>query len=417
MIKKIISSEFFRASFWIFFATGLVNAGNYLYHLLMGRMLGPESYGILYSTIAVLYDISIISIPFTFVVVKFVSSYKGQGDKKSIYALYYYLRDKFFIYGLAITVILLLLSPLIVSFLRLPDIFFPILIALSFFINLFLVLAKSTLQGLFRFFAFFLISATEILSKLVIAVLLVYLGFKALGAFLAIVFSALIGLLIALYFVRKEKFIKIKGFADGRKVFKYSVPVFLTTLGLTSLFTTDAILVRNLFSGIDSGYYAALSVLGKIIFFATFPVTMVLFPLVSERHAAGREYKNILIIGLLFTFAIAASVVFIYYFFPKLMVGFLFGQSYLNIVPLLWIFGVFIAIYSLCALLANFYLSIHKTIVSIFVVLASILQVVLILFFHSSLLQVINMSIISAIFLLVSLIVYYPFAMRRQEYI
>jgi len=413
--KRVLAHEFLAASIWIFLATGIMNAGNYLYHLLMGRMLGPESYGILYSTIALLYDISIITVPFTFIIVKFVSAYKGKGENKSIYAFYYYLKNKFLVYGLIITILLLILSPFIVSFLRLPNIFFPILIAISFYIGLFPGLMKSTLQGIFNFFAVFTINSIEAISKLLVAVFLVYLGFQAFGAFLGIVIANIVSFIVAFYFMRKERFPMTKGFMEGKQVFKYSVPVFLTTLGLTSLFTTDAILVRNLFSGVDSGYYAALSVLGKIVFFATFPVIMVLFPFVSERHAGGREYKNIFFVSLSMTFLIASTIVLVYYLYPELMVSLLFGSGYLSIAPILWVFGVFIAIYSFCSLLANFYLSIHKTIVSAFIITASILQIVLIFLFHSSLLQVIYVSILSSSLLLASLIIYYPFAMSRQK--
>lgn len=410
MIKKIVNSEFFKASFWVFLATGVLNVGNYFYHLIMGRMLGPESYGVLESVISLFYIISIPFVPLTLVIVKFVSAYKGKQDKVGIASFYNYMRNKVLFYGLITTFILLILSPVIMSFLHLSNIYFPIFISLGFLIGLLAMLVKGTLQGIFNFFALFVANTVEIVSKLVIAIVLVYFGFKALGAIFAVVASFFMGFIIAFYFLKKEKFAESKNFIGGKEIFKYSVPVFLTSLGLTSLFTTDIILVRNLFSGVDSGYYAALSVLGKIIFFGTFPVTMVLFPLVSERHAASKDYKNLLLISTILTVLIAGLIVSIYYLFPEMMVNLLFGEKFIKIAPLLAIFGVFIAIYSLSSLLANFYLSIHKTKVSIPVVFASVLQILLISVFHGSLLEVIYMSIISAAFLLLFLIIYYPFA-------
>lgn len=415
MIRKIITSEFFRASFWVFLASGVLNAGNYLYHLLMGRMLGPELYGVLESVISVFYIVSIPFIPLTLVIVKFISAYKGKNDREAISSFYKYMVKKIIIYGSVATLILLFFSPLISSYLHLPNLYFSILIALGLFIGLFAVFIKGVLQGLFNFFALFVSNTIEILSKLTIAILLVYFGFKALGAFFALIASFLIGLLIAFLFIRRENFTAVKKFGESRQIIKYSVPVLLTSLGLTSLFTTDIILVRNLFSGIESGYYAALSVLGKIIFFATFPVTIVLFPLISGRHAGGKEYKNILLIGIILTLAISVIVVLIYYLFPAVMVSLLFGSKFLNISPLLGIFGVFIAIYSLCSVLANFYLSIYKTRIYIFVLGSSILQIILISIFHASLLQVISMSILSSILLLITLILYYPFAIKRGK--
>ena len=415
MIKKIISSEFFRASFWVFLATGALNIGNYIYHLLMGRMLGPELYGVLESVISVFYIVSIPFIPLTLVIVKFVSAYKGKNDKESISSFYNYMGKKILVYGSVATLILLFLAPFISSFLHLPNLYFSTLIALGLFIGLFAVFIKGVLQGLFNFFALFVSNTIEILSKLIIAILLVYFGFKALGAFFALIASFAIGLLIASLFIRKERFTAVKKFEESREIIKYSVPVLLTSLGLTSLFTTDIILVRNLFSGVESGYYAALSVLGKVIFFGTFPVTMVLFPLISGRHAGGKEYKNILFIGILLTLGISVTVVLIYYLMPTIMVNLLFGDKFLNIAPLLGIFGVFIAIYSLCSVLANFYLSIYKTRIYIFVLGFSILQIILISLFHSSLLQVISMSILSSTLLLITLVLYYPFAIKKEK--
>jgi O-antigen/teichoic acid export membrane protein len=106
-IKKIIRNEFFNASIWVFLATGTMSVGNYFYHLLMGRMLGPESYGVLESTISFLY---ILSVPFntlTLIIVKFVSAYKGKQDYKSISGFYFYLRKNLFIFGLIATLIIL----------------------------------------------------------------------------------------------------------------------------------------------------------------------------------------------------------------------------------------------------------------------------------------------------------------------
>lgn len=412
-IKKITRNEFFNASIWAFLAVGILNAGNYFYHLLMGRMLGPSSYGVLESTISFLYILSVPFMTLNLIIVKFVSAYKGKQDYKSISGFYFYLRKNLFIFGLIATLIILLLSPVIISLLHLPSILFPVFISINFFIGLFSILAKSMLQGFLKFFAFFVTNIIEVLTKIALAVVLVVLGFKAAGAYFALVFSVMAGYLAASYFVRKEK-LSFEKFVESRNILKYSIPVFLTTLGLISLFTTDIILVRFFFPGVESGYYAALSVLGKVIFFASSPFTIVLFPIVSGKHAVGKKFQHLLFTSFGLTAIIALVLVVIYYLFPEFMVRILFGKQYLRIVPLLGFFGVFIGIYSLCALLANFYLSIHGKIVPFFVMIAAILQIFLIILFHKDLLQIINVSIIITSILLIVLIAYYPFTVKQK---
>lgn len=412
-IKKITRNKFFNASIWAFLAMGIFNAGNYFYHLFMGRMLGPESYGVLESTISFLYILSVPFMTLTLIIVKFVSAYKGKQDYKSISGLYFYLRKNLFIFGLISTLIILLLSPIIIHLLHLPSILFPIFIGINFFIGLFSVLIKSMLQGFLKFFSLFVVNAAEVLIKIILAVVLVILGFKAIGAYFALVASVMGSYFVAVYFVKKEK-LSFEKFTEKRSIFRYSIPVFLTTLGLTSLFTTDIILVRFFFSGVESGYYAALSVLGKIIFFASSPLTIVMFPLVSEKHAVGKKFQHLIFTSFGFTAIIALVLIAIYYLFPEFMVGILFGNQYLRIIPLLGIFGVFIGIYSLCALLASFYLSIHKNKVSIFVMIAAILQIFIVTLFHRDLLQIINISIITTSVLLIVLVAYYPFSVKQK---
>lgn len=412
-IKKIAKNEFFNASIWVFLATGTLNAGNYFYHLLMGRMLGPASYGVLESTISFLYILSVPFMTLTLIIVKFVSFYKGRQDYKSISGFYFYLRKNLFIFGLIAMLIILLLSPMIISLLHLPSILFPVFISINFFIGLFSVLTKSMLQGFLKFFAFFVTNLTEVLAKIVLAVILVILGFSIIGAYFALVASLMVSYLVASYFIKKEN-LSFEKFTQRRNIFKYSIPVFLTTLSLTSLFTTDIILVRFFFPGVESGYYAALSVLGKVIFFASSPLTIAMFPIVSEKHAVGKKFQHLIFTSFALTLIIALALITTYYLFPEFMIGILFGSQYLRIVPLLGLFGVFIGIYSLCVFLANFYLAIHRKVIAFFVMIAAILQIFLIILFHRDLLQIINISIIITSILLIFLIAYYPFSVKQK---
>lgn len=415
MITRIVSSEFFRASFWVFIGLGFMNLGNYLFHLLMGRMLGVSLYGALESMISVLYILSVPTLTMNLLIVKFVSSYKGQGDYNAIDSFYNYIAHKLLLFGLFFLVILLLISPLIQSFLHLPSLFLAMLLPISFFINLFYFLNKSVLQGLSQFFKFSVANFVEGLTKVFCAVLLVFLGFQVIGAYGAIAISMLLGFVVAFMYVRKV--VKIdahfaKEYIGKNELVKFALPTFITTLGLTSLITTDVVLVRHFFPGTESGYYSALSVLGKIIYFATMPVVLVLFPMVSEHHARGAKYTRLLLLGLLLTFLVAGGITLVYFLIPELMILLLFGNKYLVIAGVLGAFGIFLSIHALCVVLANFFLSIHKTSVYFLVLAAALLQIILIFFFHKDLLQITMMSIITMSMLLLMLIFYYPFAVK-----
>lgn len=413
MMKELFKHRFVSATFWMFIATGVLNAGNYLYHLVMGRLLGRELYGALESVISILYIVSIPMMTITLVTVKFVSAHKGKSDLEAISRYYHYIKDKMVLYGTIITIILALISPFIVSFLHLPSIYLPLFIAASFFVSLFVVLNRAMLQGLSNFFGVAVSNAFETAAKLVLAILLVLIGFKTEGAFAAIVLAAFMGYVGAYYFINKLQ-LREKGAIDQRQLFGFAVPVFFTTLAMTSLFTSDVILVRHFFPGVESGDYAALSILGKIIFFAVSPIMFVMFPFVSEHQARGEKYAHFLFLSVALTLIGAGSITFIYFLIPEFMITILFGSKFLEITKFLGVFGIFITFYSLCYLFANFYLSIHKTKVAYLTQAAALAQIIMIWFFHASLLDVVYISLVIVFLLLVAFLLYYPHATKER---
>lgn len=411
LVKKIISDKFLSATFWVFLGAGVMNIGNYLYHLLMGRMLGVSLYGALESMISALYILSVPTLTMTLVIVKFVSSHKGRGEHALISGLYNYILNKLLIYGSIILIILLIASPYIQSFLHLPSILLAFLLPLSFFINLFYFLNKSILQGISSFFKFSVLNFLESIVKVFFAILLVYLGFRVEGAYGAVVVSIILALLVSVFYIKGVVKIGIargSNYLHGRDLLKFSLPTFITSLALTSIFTTDVILARHFFPGVESGYYSALSVLGKIVYFAVSPIVLVLFPLISEHHARGQSYSRFLILGTAFTLLISGFITLIYFSAPEFMIMLLYGEKYLSIAGMLGIFAVFIALLSLAGLFANFYLSILRTTPSYIVATAAILQIVLIFLFHKNLSEIIWVSIIITFLLLIVLLLYYP---------
>lgn len=409
MIKRIFGYRFVSATFLMYFATLSLSVGNYLYHLLMGRLLGPSQYGVLESVISFLYILSIPLMTLSLVVVKFSSSYKGTGNLKAISVLYYYIQRQLLLYGFLSSIILLVISPFVAQFLYLPSQMFIFLLAGAFFIGTFNMMSKGFLQGLTNFFGLAISNLSETVIKLAVALFLVFAGLKAAGAFTAILIAMLVGYFVARRFL--QKIITVKGiFKDKQKLFTFSLPVFLNNLAFTSLFTSDILLVRHFFPGAESGYYAALSVLGKILFFGASPVALVMFPLVSEHHASQKKYSHFLFLSLLFSIGIVVALTIFYFSAPNLVVHLLFGKSYQVITPLLGYFAIFISLYTLASLFSNFYLSIHRTGIIFLAVAAALSQILLLLFFHTSLFEMIKVSIVVTFLLLLGLLLYYPYA-------
>ena len=107
--------------------------------------------------------------------------------------------------------------------------------------------------------------------KIVIALVLLFLGFSVLGPIIAIALSTAIPA-VGLYFYLLKKYSRsAHGYTKIDPTFKkefihYIYTYFLSGIGLSLLSNTDIILVRHFFTAQTAGQYAALSLMGKVIF-------------------------------------------------------------------------------------------------------------------------------------------------------
>ncbi len=389
------------------------NLGNffaYVYHLVLGRMLGPEKYSELAS---ILSFAALVAALFSFigiVVVKFLSS----APKEEVSSYLAWFSKKTTILATAILVLTLIGVPFLSQFLRIGQM---ALFVVPFFLFLFVVgfAYKSFLQGLLKFKELVIASNVELGVRLLLGVLLVGVGLSVFGGAMSILIGALIGFLLARHYLGPHKAEeKIQDFSPGKRVLSYTLPIVLVSIAANSLYSTDVLLVKHFFEANQAGIYASLSTLGKIIFFGAAPVSAVMFPMASKNHSLGKGTKKIFILSVFLTIAICAGVLVIYRFLPNLAIGILFGEKYLSASPLLFTFGLFISVFTLDFLIVNFYLSIGKTrVVPYLILLSALVQAVGIWFFHNSLFQVISVSLGAVSVLLACLLIYSLYESRR----
>lgn len=408
LLRRFFKSRLVISSLIMSFGAIIGGFVNYLYHLLMGRMLGPADYGLLVSLISLFSLLIIPSSSIGLVIVKFVSFFKGKKEFAAISILFKKITKKLLPFSLLFFLIFLMMSPIIISFLHLSSFLPLIIILIIILITIFSTINKAFLQGLLRFGWLTASGILEVLIKLLVAVIFVTWGFKVNGALFGLVLGGIIALFFTFvplrsFFKTKRENLKI----NTKEILNFSVPVFFFTLSFTSLYTSDVILVRHFFPEQQTGFYAALSTLGKIIYFLAGPIISVMFPMISERHANGGKYKNLLLLSLGLVVIICLFGISFYFFLPSFIIRIFYGQPYLSVAPFLGFFAVFLSLYTLCFLFVSFFLSIHKTKVVILPIVAAILQIVLIWFLHQTLLGVVLISIGITALLLISLLLYW----------
>lgn len=403
IIFNLIKNPLFSGGVVMILGSNAYNGLNYLFHLLIGRLLGPTSYGELASLISLSGFLGVIPATAGLVVIKYISAARSEDEK---IMLINWFRKKTLQLSVLIFIFLILLSPIIQSFLRISNIFYIGAIAVSFLFYLSALLNRSILQGLLKFKELVVSILLENSLKLIGSIFLIFLGYRTGGVMLAIIVSAIFSFYITSYYLKVDSRNKL-GIPSGiQAMIRYAFPVIIQSIALTSIYSSDLILVKHFLSPYNAGIYASLSTLGKIIFFGAAPIGAVMFPLVSRKQSEGSRYHREMIYSFLATLILSMFVLLIYWLFPQFAINILYGQSYLEAAPLLIWFGIFMTLFTLSSLLVSFHLSLGNTKVVLLPAVAAIVQIIGIWFYHTSLFNVILVSIWTATLLLGALLIY-----------
>lgn len=405
-LVKIYKHPFFTGSALMIIGTNIGNVFAYLFHLIIGRMLGPSGYGELAAVISL---VGLLSVSYGFlglVIVKFVSE-MNQAEATSFFA---WVNKWSLITAGIFSVIILFISRELSLFLNisLSSAFISAPLLFVLFISF---IYTSFLQGLLRFGKLALSTGLSLFFRLILGVLFVYVGFSVFGALAGVLLSSILGLFIALFFIRDYwhgKKIKFK-FRKSKEVFAYAVPIFIMSLTTNSMYMSDVVLVKHFFDPHLAGIYASLSTMGKIIFYGTAPVAAVMFPLVSKTRARGGNYKRVFFLSVIITSLMVVGLVAIYWLFPNLVLQILYGNKFIEGATYLVWFGIFIGLFALSSLFLSYFLSKGTTKPVYLGLLGAILQITGILIFHKNITEVISVSIWVSLILLVTLVIYFAY--------
>lgn len=403
LLKKVLNHELVSGSFYIFLGSMFSNILAFLLNLFLARNLSYGDYAVFASLLSVVTLASIPAGSINTVIVKFATDYFVKRENEKLKSLYLVFLK--FILGLSLGVFFLFLAlanPL-KQYLHLSNISYVIVAGLVISVFYLSVLNMAFLQSLLKFKTIALVNIAGGIVKLVMGVILIFLGYRVFGGLWAIFFMTF-GMFVFGFFPLKRIILSKsseKLSLNFKNVLRFAIPTFITVLFLTSFTSTDVILVKHFFKAEAAGYYAGLSLMGKVIFYFTFPIPMVMFPLLIKRHANKESFTNLFYISLLLVLIPSFAITAFYFLFPSFVINlFLGGRNYLSVASYLGIFGLYLTVFSMVNVCVNFFLSLNKTNISFLVVFAAILQIVLIYMFHSSFYQVIGVSLIVLIILL-----------------
>jgi O-antigen/teichoic acid export membrane protein len=421
MIKTLITraknNHLIKSSAIFFTGSIAASFGSYLFHLFMGRMLSVVEYGELQSLVSIFMIIFLPASALTLVVAKYSSHHSTTDELGKIKFLLKVLSKKFAYVGVGFSLILILLSGQIAAYLRIVEPLKVVTISVIFVFTFLQSINNGILQGLQKFKALSLVAILGAANKLLFGLLLVYIGWQVYGAIGAFVISSLISYVYSFYLLKKVLAQTSELNFDSqefKELARYAIPVLFSLLCITLFLSMDVILAKHYFAPELAGAYGGISILGRIIFFATGPMVAVLFPISAKQFKEGENYHKSFLLSLSIISAIGGAAILAYFTFPQIIIHLLLGSKYLYIAGYLGWYAIAITLLSLINLIVNFLLSIKMTKCVYWVLVGVILQFIGITIWHDNIKQLILVINTVMLVILVGLFYYYYWASHRQ---
>jgi len=382
-----------------------VNAGNYFYNLILGRILGPEQFADAAVLVTLLLVLSFMAMTFQLVTAKFSVLFESNVFSAFISK----------IYKNAITVGIILGALVIVFANQLQQLFntssSTMFVIFGCGVPLYFLMSvnRGVYQGKKQFNSLSITYQAEMLSRLLITVGLLYLFNiqSSIVIALGILVSLGFGLIPFKFKLQPFKKIKVLNASENKQIRNFFIITAFYELTQIIINNSDILLVKHYFESYDAGLYASLALIGRVVYFIAWLFVMLLLPTVVQLKKEGKATAPILFKYVGYVSAVAFAIILGCVIFPKTIITLLFGADYISMASLLWKYALATGLFAISNIFAYYYLSLDRYVPVIISGVFGLLQMGLVICFHDSLSQVVTMQIVAMVLLLFVQLVFF----------
>lgn len=406
--SKTLQARVLSGSFVLLTGSGLVTGINFAYNIAVARFLGPTAFGHATAVYTLLILISAVTLSFQIVSAKVVAQQSSLEGKSAAYRGFH--RSAWGC-GITVALLLLLFQKAIAGYLNLPT---PILVVLlgigaAFYVPL--GSRRGYIQGAYGFRHLATNLVLEGLVRLGGSLLSIALGVGVRG-----VVAANAAAIAVAYFAAVPKLAAaVPHELDLPDAFREALQAIVFFAGQVLINNCDIVVVKHFFPPVLAGLYAAVALVGRVIFTFSSAVTNTMFPLVAGTRDEERKGHRVLATSLLLVLAIGSALALGLRLAPAGIWTALFGSQFAiagkyGLPYLLALYAATTVVYSLSVVIIAYEMS-YKIANTSWVQLAfSGVLVAGICRFHSSLQQVIWIQLVLMVVLLI--VVAVPFLLN-----
>ncbi len=389
---KTLQARIVAGSFVLLSGSSLTTAINLAYNIVVARFIGPKGFGQATVVYTILTLISAVTLSFQIVSAKVVARQRSPEEGAGAYRS---LHRGAWAVGILIALLLLVFQRSIASYLNLPN---PVLVALlasgaAFYVPL--GSRRGYIQGTYGFRRLATNLVVEGVVRLGGSFLLILLGLGVEG-----VIAANAAAVAVAYFAIAPKLVgRVPSPLRFSHAFRETSQAMVFFSGQVLINNCDIVLVKHFFAANEAGLYAAVAMVGRVIFAFSSAVVNSMFPLVAGTRDEERKDLRVIATSLLLVLGTGSVLALGLSIAPAGLWTYLFGAGFeivgkYNLPYLLALYAITTIVYSLSVVLITFEMS-YKIANTSWVQLAFSGAVIAgIVHFHSSLREVILVQLI-----------------------
>ena len=381
--------------------SSLTTATNLVYNIVIARSLGPRGFGQATVVYTLLTLLSAITLSFQIISTKVVAQQPAAGGKGAVYRYFHRIA---WICGIVAGLLLFGFRDSITSYLNLAD---PMLVAVlavgaAFYIPL--GSRRGYIQGTCGFARLAVNLVLEAAIRLVGSCFLILFGFGVRG----VIEANAAAVVVAYLAIGPKLAARVPNPLSMRHALREACQALVFFSGQVLINNCcDILLVKHFFAADLAGLYAAIAMVGRVIFAFSSAVVNSTFPLVAGTRDEERKDLRVIATSLLLVMGCGAVVALGLFITPAGVWTTLFGRGFaltgeFSIPHLMALYATATVIYCLSVVIITFEMSYKITHTSWVQLAYSGLVVVGICLFHSTLHQVILVQLVLMVFLFVS---------------
>lgn len=407
--SKALQARVLSGSAILVAGSAVVSVVNFGYNLAVARLLGPAAFGHASVVYTLLVVVSAITLSYQIVSAKIVAQQTELGARAQVYHGFH---RSSWICGLAVAVAIVVFRNPIAAYLRLPTAFLIVLLGIGSAFYVPLGTCRGYMQGVCDFRRLAWNMVLEGALRLGGSLVLIYAGFGVTG-----VIAANAAAVALAYAFSLSKF--PAGLVHAERIRVPSgeaVQAIVFFVGQIVIMNSDIIVVKHYFLPAVAGIYAAVALIGRMIFVFSRSVVNTMFPIAAGANLRGRKDNRVLTTSLLLVAVIGAAASVSLGLVPESLWRIFFGPGFVavqshSISFFLVLYGVTTTLYSLAVVVIAYEMSYRIANTSWVQLGFSAILVLGMYLYHSTLEQVILVQLVFMLPLL--MIAFVPFLLSN----